>query len=97
VITASQPSSRVGVSQKNLRPSMSASLTWVRISRDFGPWSDTAAIRAVLSSIVTSKPWALRSSHAMFGSAAVTRKAFSSSRQTVPSSRSLPASSHQQQ
>ena len=55
----------------------------------------TAASSSVTSSISTSRPRAFISIHRRFGSAAVQRKRSPSRLNTVPSSRTLPSSSHQ--
>ena len=66
-------------------------------ARDVGPCSASAPSRALVSSIVDVESRALPlANQGSDGSAAVTRKCSSPSRETVPSSTTLPSSSHQQ-
>ena len=66
-----------------------------RIARARGPWSASVAKRSETSSMVTSIPTAFMWSQRQEESALVSRKAFSSSRLSVPSSTTFPAASHQ--
>jgi hypothetical protein len=61
---------------------------------DVGPCSASAATLSEMSSIATFSPDEFSVNQRRFGSAAVHRKASSASRVTVPSSMTLPSSSH---
>src|ERR1043166_3185916 len=83
------------VSRKYLSALRSRSAARCKMSRELGPWSDSAAVRSETSSSVTSSPDALRDSQRSVGSAAVMRNVRSSSTEIVPSSICLPSWSHQ--
>jgi hypothetical protein len=89
------PASVFGAMRKNLMPSTGVAHTRFRIARDFGPCSESAAICSVSSEIATSMPTAFMCSQRSEGSAEVSRKLCSPRRVIVPSSSSLPSSSHQ--
>ena len=61
---------------------------------EVGPCSASAAIASETSSTLTSIPAAFRRNHRRLASAAVQRNACSPRRHTVPSSITLPCSSH---
>src|SRR5262249_17225138 len=85
------------VTRKYLRFAMSASAATFSTCPEVGPCSARAAVFSEISSICTSmfRPFCLNQRR--LGSAAVQRYTFSPSREIVPSSITLPSSSHQQQ
>src|SRR5215470_6047869 len=85
------------VTRKYFRFAMLASAATFSNCPEVGPCSASAAVFSEISSICTSmfKPFCLNQRR--LGSAAVQRYTFSPSREIVPSSITLPSSSHQQQ
>jgi hypothetical protein len=93
-IVTGRSASTLGAMRKNLRPSTVVLQQRFRIARDFGPCRLSAAIWSVRSVTRTRRPTAFIASQRSAGSAEVRRKLCSPSRVTVPSSSSLPSSSH---
>ena len=94
-IVTGLPASTFGAMRKNLMPSTGVAQQPFSTARDFGPCRLSAAIWSVRSVMFTCMPTAFIASQRSDGSADVRRKACSSRRVTVPSSSSLPSSSHQ--
>ena len=83
------------VTRKYFRPSMSAFATARSSRAEVGPCSASAATSSDMSSIWTFMPAAFWRNQRRLASAAVQRNVCSASRDTVPSSMTLPCSSHQ--
>jgi hypothetical protein len=94
-IVTLRPSSLLSMTRKYL--SLSSDFAQQRFStaRAFGPCRLSAAIWSLTSVTVTSMPTAFIASQRSDGSAEVRRKVCSARREMVPSSSSLPSSSHQ--
>jgi hypothetical protein len=82
------------VALKYLSADRSASHTCCNSRRDVGPCSASAATLSEMSSMPTSRPDAFSENHRRLGSAAVHRYSDWPVRVTVPSSITLPYSSH---
>ena len=74
---------------------MSPSVQAFRISREVGPWRARETVSSVTSVTDTDRPCAFSRIQRRVGSAAVQRNVVSASRDTVPSSMTLPCPSHQ--
>jgi len=82
------------VTRKYFSRSMSADVTARSSCADVGPCRATAAMASETSSISTRMPVAFCVNQRRLGSAAVQRNVCSPNRDTVPSSITLPCSSH---